>query len=166
MATLVIAAWGDPPPAEAIDLAVNALAGGDIIGVPTDTVYGLAADPFHTGAADRLFAVKGRPRNVELPVLVCDEAQALSLCTAVPGGTPADEPVLAGAAHHRPSPAPRPGSRPRGGGLHDRHPVPGSPGAVGDMRGRSARLRRPAPTGTTSRRSPPLKRWQSRSGPS
>jgi L-threonylcarbamoyladenylate synthase len=84
MATLVIAAWGDPPPAEAVDLAVNALAGGDIIGLPTDTVYGLAADPFHTGAADRLFAVKGRPRNVELPVLVCDEVQALSLCTAVP----------------------------------------------------------------------------------
>jgi L-threonylcarbamoyladenylate synthase len=84
MATLVIAAWGDPPPAKAIDLAVNALAGGDIIGLPTDTVYGLAADPFHTGAADRLFAVKGRPRNVELPVLVCDEGQALSLCTAVP----------------------------------------------------------------------------------
>ncbi len=84
MATLVIAAWGDPPPAEAIDPAVTALSGGDIIGLPTDTVYGLAADPFHTGAADRLFAVKGRPRNVELPVLVCDEAQALSLCTAVP----------------------------------------------------------------------------------
>jgi len=84
MATLVIAAYGDPPPAEAIDLAVNALSGGDIIGLPTDTVYGLAADPFHTGAADRLFAVKGRPRNVELPVLVCDEGQALSLCTAVP----------------------------------------------------------------------------------
>jgi L-threonylcarbamoyladenylate synthase len=84
MATLVIAAWGDPPPAEAIDLAVNALAGGDIIALPTDTVYGLAADPFHTGAADRLFAVKGRPRNIELPVLVCDEGQALSLCTAVP----------------------------------------------------------------------------------
>jgi tRNA threonylcarbamoyl adenosine modification protein (Sua5/YciO/YrdC/YwlC family) len=85
MAALVIAAWGDPPPAKAIGLAVNALSGGDIIALPTDTVYGLAADPFHTGAADRLFTLKGRPRSVELPVLVCDEAQALSLCTAVPG---------------------------------------------------------------------------------
>lgn len=84
MATSVIAAYGDPPPAEAIALAVIALSGGDIIGLPTDTVYGLAADPFHTGAADRLFGVKGRPRNIELPVLVCDEGQALSLCTAVP----------------------------------------------------------------------------------
>jgi L-threonylcarbamoyladenylate synthase len=84
MATTVIAAYGDRPPAEAIALAVKALAGGDIIGLPTDTVYGLAADPFHTGASDRLFRLKGRPRNVELPVLVSTEAQALSLCTAVP----------------------------------------------------------------------------------
>jgi L-threonylcarbamoyladenylate synthase len=84
MATTVIPAYGDRPPAEAIALAVKALSGGDIIGVPTDTVYGLAADPFHTGASDRLFRVKGRPRSVELPVLVSTEAQALSLCTAVP----------------------------------------------------------------------------------
>jgi tRNA threonylcarbamoyl adenosine modification protein (Sua5/YciO/YrdC/YwlC family) len=65
-------------------MAVDALSGGDIIGMPTDTVYGLAADPFHTGAADRLFRLKGRPRHVELPVLVASEEQALSLCTAVP----------------------------------------------------------------------------------
>jgi tRNA A37 threonylcarbamoyladenosine synthetase subunit TsaC/SUA5/YrdC len=45
-------------------MAVDALSGGDIIGMPTDTVYGLAADPFHTGAADRLFRLKGRPRHV------------------------------------------------------------------------------------------------------
>jgi tRNA threonylcarbamoyl adenosine modification protein (Sua5/YciO/YrdC/YwlC family) len=65
-------------------MAVDALSGGDIIGIPTDTVYGLAADPFHTGAADRLFRLKGRPRHVDLPVLVANEEQALSLCTAVP----------------------------------------------------------------------------------
>ena len=80
----VVSAHGEPPPAMAVRLAVEALAGGDIVGLPTDTVYGLAADPFHTGAADRLFRVKGRPRTVELPVLVADEAQALALCTAVP----------------------------------------------------------------------------------
>jgi L-threonylcarbamoyladenylate synthase len=84
MTTSVVAAYGEPPPLKAIDLAVKALSGGDIIGVPTDTVYGLAADPFHTGASDRLFRLKGRPRSVELPVLVGSEEQALSLCTAVP----------------------------------------------------------------------------------
>jgi L-threonylcarbamoyladenylate synthase len=84
--TAVLAAGGDPPPAEVIAAAVEALRGGDIVGIPTDTVYGLAADPWHSGAADRLFLVKGRPRSVELPVLVADEEQALGLATAVPDG--------------------------------------------------------------------------------
>ncbi|MCL6091460.1 MAG: L-threonylcarbamoyladenylate synthase [Actinobacteria bacterium] len=80
----IVKAYGDPPPASATKMAVEALAGGDIIGLPTDTVYGLGAYPFRTGASDRLFRVKARPRAVGLPVLVADEAQALELCTAVP----------------------------------------------------------------------------------
>jgi L-threonylcarbamoyladenylate synthase len=80
----VLDATGDPPPTETIDAAARALQVGDIVAVPTDTVYGLAADPFHTGAADRIFRVKGRPRNVELPVLVADLDQALALCESVP----------------------------------------------------------------------------------
>jgi L-threonylcarbamoyladenylate synthase len=82
--TAVIPAHGDPPPSEAIRAAAASLQGGDIIAVPTDTVYGLAADPWHSGAADRLFLVKGRPRSVELPVFVAGEDQALGLTTAVP----------------------------------------------------------------------------------
>src|ERR1700694_1525563 len=80
----VLPARGDPPPSAAIDAAVKALAAGDIVGVPTDTVYGLAADPFRAGATDRLFVLKRRPRAVELPVLVADVAQALALTVAVP----------------------------------------------------------------------------------
>jgi tRNA threonylcarbamoyl adenosine modification protein (Sua5/YciO/YrdC/YwlC family) len=80
----VLSASGDPPPASVISAAVGALRGGDIVGIPTDTVYGLAADPWHSGAADRLFRVKGRPRSVELPVLVSGEEQALTLTTSVP----------------------------------------------------------------------------------
>lgn len=80
----IVKAFGDPPPAAAVKLAVEALSGGDIIGLPTDTVYGLAVYPFHTGASDRLFRLKARPREVALPVLVADEDQALGLCAAVP----------------------------------------------------------------------------------
>jgi tRNA threonylcarbamoyl adenosine modification protein (Sua5/YciO/YrdC/YwlC family) len=80
----VVAAYGDPPPSSAIDAAVRALAVADIVGIPTDTVYGLAADPFRSGATDRLFTVKRRPRAVEMPVLVADEDQALSMAVAVP----------------------------------------------------------------------------------
>jgi L-threonylcarbamoyladenylate synthase len=80
----VLSALGDPPPEAAIDAAIGALTVADIVGVPTDTVYGLAADPFRAGATDRLFVLKRRPRSVELPVLVADEAQALTLAVAVP----------------------------------------------------------------------------------
>lgn len=80
----IMDARGDPAPEGAIKAAAAALAGGDIVGIPTDTVYGLAADPWHSGAADRLFLLKGRPRNVELPVLVASEKQALELATCVP----------------------------------------------------------------------------------
>jgi tRNA threonylcarbamoyl adenosine modification protein (Sua5/YciO/YrdC/YwlC family) len=82
--TVVLDATGEPPPPASIAAAVRALRDGDVVGMPTDTVYGLAADPWHSGAADRLFLVKGRPRRVELPVLVANEGQALDLTTAVP----------------------------------------------------------------------------------
>ena len=82
--TVVIAAQGDPPPADAVEEAAAALRKGDIVGLPTDTVYGLAADPWHSGASDRLFLLKGRPRAVELPLLVADIDQALALATSVP----------------------------------------------------------------------------------
>jgi tRNA threonylcarbamoyl adenosine modification protein (Sua5/YciO/YrdC/YwlC family) len=82
--TIVIDAAGEVPRESVIAAAVEALRGGDIVGVPTDTVYGLAADPWHSGAADRLFLAKGRPRSVELPLLVTGPEQALTLATAVP----------------------------------------------------------------------------------
>jgi L-threonylcarbamoyladenylate synthase len=67
-----------------IDAAAKALVAGQIVGIPTDTVYGLAADVLHTDAADRLFTVKRRPRKLDLPVLVADIEQALGLATGVP----------------------------------------------------------------------------------
>ena len=52
-----------------------ALAAGSVVAVPTDTVYGLAADPSHPEAVARLFALKGRPGDVALPVLVGTRSQ-------------------------------------------------------------------------------------------
>ena len=80
----IVTASGDPAPAGAIDQAVRALASAQVVAIPTDTVYGLAVDPFSIGAADRLFRLKRRPREVDLPVLVADAQQALDLATAVP----------------------------------------------------------------------------------
>jgi L-threonylcarbamoyladenylate synthase len=50
--------------------ALEALARGELVVVPTDTVYGVAARPDLPGATDRLFAAKGRPRELTLPVLI------------------------------------------------------------------------------------------------
>jgi tRNA threonylcarbamoyl adenosine modification protein (Sua5/YciO/YrdC/YwlC family) len=59
-----------------LDAAVDALRRGLVVAIPTDTVYGIAVDPFVAGATDRLFEAKHRPKDVRLPVLVDDVAQA------------------------------------------------------------------------------------------
>ncbi|HXX90111.1 MAG TPA: L-threonylcarbamoyladenylate synthase [Acidimicrobiales bacterium] len=69
----------------ALDAAIAALVSGRVVGVPTDTVYGLAADPEHPEATRALFALKGRPERVELPVLVADVAQAQAVAELGPG---------------------------------------------------------------------------------
>lgn len=81
---MIVSAVGEPPPRSAVLQAVRALAQGMPIGIPTDTVYGLAVDPFRPGATDRVFAAKRRPRAVSLPLLVSGVDQALSVSTAVP----------------------------------------------------------------------------------
>jgi tRNA threonylcarbamoyl adenosine modification protein (Sua5/YciO/YrdC/YwlC family) len=80
----IVDARGDPPPAEALKEAAEALRAGLPVAIPTDTVYGLAVDLSVPGATDRLFEVKRRPHDVDLPVLVAVADQALALATAVP----------------------------------------------------------------------------------
>lgn len=50
--------------------AVGALRRGDLVVLPTDTVYGIAADAFSPPAVDRLLAAKGRGRDMPVPVLL------------------------------------------------------------------------------------------------
>jgi len=53
-----------------LDLSVQHLKDGGVVAIPTDTLYGLAADVFNSAALDRVFIVKGRPKDLALPVLV------------------------------------------------------------------------------------------------
>lgn len=62
-----------------LQLAADALATGEVIAVPTDTVYGVAVLASVPGAADLVFAAKQRPRDVTLPVLVSGADQALRI---------------------------------------------------------------------------------------
>lgn len=53
-----------------LDAAVDAIRRGDLVVLPTDTVYGLGADAFSASAVTALFTAKGRGREMPPPVLV------------------------------------------------------------------------------------------------
>lgn len=52
------------------DSAVDAINAGAVVGVPTDTVYGLAINPLDEDAVRRLFEIKGRPVGRAVGLLV------------------------------------------------------------------------------------------------
>jgi L-threonylcarbamoyladenylate synthase len=59
------ATWGP-----SLDAAVHAVSRGEVIVLPTDTVYGVGADAFSPDAVARLLAAKGRDRQMPPPVLI------------------------------------------------------------------------------------------------
>jgi tRNA threonylcarbamoyl adenosine modification protein (Sua5/YciO/YrdC/YwlC family) len=62
-----------------VSAAARAIKRGELVGVPTDTVYGLAADPYDEAALDRLYALKGREVNKPIAILVASLDQGLLL---------------------------------------------------------------------------------------
>ena len=50
--------------------AVECLKSGGIVAIPTDTVYGLGADPFNADAVQRLYTLKGRPDGKPIPLVL------------------------------------------------------------------------------------------------
>jgi len=62
-----------------IDAAVRAARAGDLIVLPTDTVYGIGADAFIPAAVTTMLAAKGRGRNMPPPVLVGTARAAAAL---------------------------------------------------------------------------------------
>jgi L-threonylcarbamoyladenylate synthase len=59
-----------------LEAAVEAVRSGAVIGLPTDTVYGIGADPLNQQAVARLFELKGRPERKPIGLLVASVAQA------------------------------------------------------------------------------------------
>jgi len=58
---------------------VSLLRAGGVIAFPTDTAYGLAADPFSETAVDRIFRIKGRPDTKPILLLVDSVRMAESI---------------------------------------------------------------------------------------
>ena len=64
------------PQRDAIEEAAAWIARGGVVAIPTDTLYGLAVDPFSADAVARLFEVKGRAADQALPLIAADLEQA------------------------------------------------------------------------------------------
>lgn len=69
---------------DAIRRAAQALADGELLGLPTETVYGLAARADQDAAVARIFAAKGRPSDHPLIVHVLDEQGARAFAQDLP----------------------------------------------------------------------------------
>lgn len=68
-----------------IDRAAEILKNGGIVAIPTETVYGLAADAYNIDAVKRIFEAKGRPQDNPLIVHVSD----MKMLSEVTGNVPA-----------------------------------------------------------------------------
>jgi L-threonylcarbamoyladenylate synthase len=79
--------WPTDPAAQErlLTEASRALRAGYVVAVPTDTVYGLAAHPGHEEAMDQLYALKGRPREKAIALLVADADAFDRMAADVPG---------------------------------------------------------------------------------
>ena len=68
--------------------AVDYLRSGGVVGVPTETVYGLAASAFNVDAVSEIYRLKGRPANNPLILHIHHQDQLDQLATSVPEALP------------------------------------------------------------------------------
>lgn len=67
------------PSVDALERAAAHIRRGEVVALPTDSLYVLVADPYNLQAVGRVFAAKGRPANLSLPLLVSDILMAQDL---------------------------------------------------------------------------------------
>ena len=73
-----------PATEENIRLGGRLLSGGQLVGFPTETVYGLGANALDEAAVRSIFAAKGRPQDNPLIVHVAGKEDAFPLCHVTP----------------------------------------------------------------------------------
>jgi L-threonylcarbamoyladenylate synthase len=76
----------EAPQRDAIEEAAAWIRDGGVIAIPTDTLYGLAADPFNASAVARVFAIKGRGADRALPLVAADVGQIVRDISPLPPG--------------------------------------------------------------------------------
>jgi L-threonylcarbamoyladenylate synthase len=65
----------EAPQRDALQEAAKWIINGGLVALPTDTLYGLAVDPFQPAAVSRLLTVKGRQAGHALPLMAADVQQ-------------------------------------------------------------------------------------------
>jgi len=83
MAEIVRVNSKDPEPA-VIARAAEMIRKGEVVAIPTDTLYGLAANPFDGEAVERVFAIKGRANQMPLLLLIDSVEMARELAADLP----------------------------------------------------------------------------------
>ena len=73
----------DEPSPEAIKAAAEALRAGELVILPTETVYGLACDVRNPLAVERIYTAKGRSEHSPLPIQVSDAFQLRAVADEV-----------------------------------------------------------------------------------
>ena len=66
-----------------LEKAVEFLRNGKVIGIPTDTTYGLAADVTNIQAIDRVFSIKGRKGSEALPIFISEVGEIDQYATGI-----------------------------------------------------------------------------------
>ncbi len=72
------------PEASLVTYAAEKIRAGAVLGMPTDTFYGLAVDPFNLHAVDRVYEIKSRSRHKPLSLLIESVDQAADLAWPLP----------------------------------------------------------------------------------
>ena len=80
----VITIRPDDPEEEIISYSINAIRRGELVAIPTDTLYCLVADPFNLAAVGKVFAAKSRAWDRSLPLIVESLDQVEELAQHLP----------------------------------------------------------------------------------
>jgi tRNA threonylcarbamoyl adenosine modification protein (Sua5/YciO/YrdC/YwlC family) len=74
----------EKPEPSLIRYAADQIRAGEVLGMPTDTFYGLAADPFNLRAVERVYEIKSRSRHKPLSLLIESVEEAEELARPLP----------------------------------------------------------------------------------
>src|ERR1700727_1651808 len=69
----------DEPEPDRIEYVANCIRSGKVVGIPTDTFYGLAVDPVNLRAVESIYEIKTRLKHKPLSLLIANAAQAYEL---------------------------------------------------------------------------------------